>query len=343
VSGRKLFSFLIVAAFVWVASPLLLPVAMGAVFAVLIFPWLERLERFKFRTSRASALLTLGVTIVFLLPAATLIFLGTKAVLQQVRLWKDAPRGAGVGFVESILGLPAVKGLLDRASAWFPGGTRDLISTAEDVASSIGHWLADAVGGFVGQIPGMTMGMAIMVISIYFFLVDGRRLTNFLRRNSVFSSGQTELLIDTFGGMCRGVILATVASGFAQSLIYAAACLAVGGINVALVGFLVFLCSFLPLIGSSPITFGVALQQLLAGNRTGGIVLLVVALFVGLVDNVIRPMVLKGGANLHPLLAFVSAFGGLQVLGFAGVFLGPILAGLFVATVQGLLEPDPRA
>ena len=65
-------------------------------------------------------------------------------------------------------------------------------------------------------------------------------------------------------------------------------------------------------------------------DRNAALVLLVAAMGVSLVDNVVRPWVLKGTGNLHPFLAFIAAFGGLQVFGFAGVFLGPILAGLCV-------------
>src|SRR5690242_6217436 len=99
--GRKLFALLIVGLFVWISSPLLLPVAMGAVFAVLFFPWLEKLEHRKLATGTASALLTVGVTLVFLVPSSILIFLGAKTGFQQLRVWRDAPKGSGGNFFEN--------------------------------------------------------------------------------------------------------------------------------------------------------------------------------------------------------------------------------------------------
>ena len=91
-------------------------------------------------------------------------------------------------------------------------------------------------------------------------------------------------------------------------------------------------------------TFGVGLYQFLMGNTTSGVILLVTAVAVSVVDNVVRPVFLKGAANLHPLLAFVAAFGGLQTIGFIGVFIGPIIAGVFVVTLQILAsEQDSRA
>jgi predicted PurR-regulated permease PerM len=143
--------------------------------------------------------------------------------------------------------------------------------------------------------------------------------------------------------MCRSVILATVISGAAQAVIFVVACVACGVDNALLLGFLVLLASFVPLIGSAPITFGTAIHQFILGHQTVGILLVLVAIIVATVDNFIRPMVLKGAGNLHPLLAFIAAFGGLQTFGFLGVFLGPIIAGLFVVTVENLTGPEPAA
>jgi predicted PurR-regulated permease PerM len=62
---------------------------------------------------------------------------------------------------------------------------------------------------------------------------------------------------------------------------------------------------------------------------------------VSTVDNLVRAAVLKGAADLHPLLAFLAAFGGLQVFGFLGIFLGPILAVLFLVTLELLAGEEP--
>ena len=125
-----------------------------------------------------------------------------------------------------------------------------------------------------------------------------------------------------------------------QALIEIVTCIVTGRSNVALIGLLVFVASFVPVVGSAPITLGMAGQQFLEGNSGLGIVFLVVALFIMGVDNYIRPMFLKGTTQLHPMIAFVSAFGGLQTLGFTGVFLGPIIASLFIVIVQILSENE---
>ena len=71
--------------------------------------------------------------------------------------------------------------------------------------------------------------------------------------------------------------------------------------------------------------------------------MIVVGLMVATVDNFVRPIFLKGSGNLHPLVAFVAAFGGLQAFGFIGVFLGPIIAGLFTTSLKIALSPEDAA
>ena len=63
-------------------------------------------------------------------------------------------------------------------------------------------------------------------------------------------------------------------------------------------------------------------------------------------DNIVRPYVLKGGAELHPLVGFVAAFGALDAIGFYGVFIGPVVAGLFFALLPIVTRsygPENRA
>jgi predicted PurR-regulated permease PerM len=136
------------------------------------------------------------------------------------------------------------------------------------------------------------------------------------------------------------IILATVVSGAAQALLFSLACLFTGTPNVALIGLSVFVCSFLPLVGSLPATASVVIYMFAAGNTTETIVLGIVALLVTVIDNLIRPWVLKGAGGLHPLLAFIAIFGGLKTLGVPGIFMGPIIAGLFVVTFKILIEND---
>ena len=339
--GRKLFVLLATVLFLYVSYPLIFPLAMGAVLAVLVYPLYSRLEP-KMPVFAASTLLTLGVTLLFLIPFTFLFFFIAKTGFQQVQAWRDLPKSGG-GLMESFIGMPAVHDFIERSSRWLPVERQEILDSIGDLVRTTGLKLADIMAGFMAKLPSTFVAVAVIVVSIYFFLVEGKRLVALAKRGSVFNPAQTEHLLQWTGGVCRSVILASLVSGLAQAAVEVLFCVILSVPNVPLIGGLVFVASFVPLVGSAPVTIIVALQVLLSGRGEAGMALLFAALIIIVLDNLIRPLFLKGSANLHPLLAFVAAFGGLQTIGILGVFLGPIVAAVFVATWQILLSEERRA
>lgn len=338
--GRKIFAILMVGLFMYLSSTLILPVAMGAVLAVLLDPIMERMEKRKVPSILSSLLITFCVTIVLLLPMAMLIFFGAKSGFAELEIMKDSPRESG--WIEAFLNTPFVHRLLEWITSWFPVGMSELQGGAQDLLHGTGIRLADFLGNMLAKLPGMAMALAVIIVSIYFFLIDGRKLVLFLRRNSIFTPPQTDQLVHSVAIMCRSVILASLVAGAAQGLFETLFCLSIGVPNALLVGSLVFMGSFIPLVGATPATLGVAVQQYFAGNKGNGIALLVASGIVLILDNLIRPLFLRGATHLHPLLAFIAVFGGLQAFGFIGVFLGPIIAIIFVSVIGFALQTGTR-
>ncbi len=67
------------------------------------------------------------------------------------------------------------------------------------------------------------------------------------------------------------------------------------------------------------------------GQTGRGIVLLVVGgLVVSSIDNIIKPYIIQGRTDMHPLLVFLSVLGGMQAFGFQGIIIGPLTVALFV-------------
>lgn len=321
------------------ASPLLLPVIMGGLFAVVLDPTLRWLEKRKVGSKLGSALLTVGITLVLIIPTVLLLYLALKAGFAQIQRLKES---AAAGPAHSLLEHPRIQAFMDFVTQWYPVNKEQLAETVQDMARGLSLKAADLLAGALGSIPGFVLGLSVMVVSIYFILVDGHRLVLFMRRNSFFGPRQTDQLLVTLERTCRSVLLASLVSGVAQALFASTVYIFAGIPNVPLLGALVLFASFIPVIGTAPVTFGVALHQFLTGHATMGVAMVVTALIVSTMDNFIRPMFLRGSVNLHPLLAFVAAFGGLQTIGFVGIFVGPVIASLFVVTMQ-ILSQGPES
>jgi predicted PurR-regulated permease PerM len=92
--------------------------------------------------------------------------------------------------------------------------------------------------------------------------------------------------------------------------------------------------SFIPLMGSAPAGIAGTLYLLIKGKFVHAIIMAVFFLLASLSDNVVKPWVLKGKTELHPMLGLMSVLGGLTLFGAAGLFLGPIITALTITVIQ---------
>src|SRR4051794_21932315 len=110
--GRKIFAALITVAFLYITSSLIFPMAMGGVLAALFSPWADRLEKsFEKKLGNgtapkavASAILTLGITVVLILPISFLISFLARAGFRQIQSWKPMQgQTQGLGMAEGLV------------------------------------------------------------------------------------------------------------------------------------------------------------------------------------------------------------------------------------------------
>lgn len=344
--AQTLYALALASVVLFLVYPFLVPLVMGAAISALIMPVFHFLLRKKFSRAFAATICTMSVTLVFLVPITILSIQGAKAAIELVKTkldtgFSDAPGGGSEGIGQSLAQIPWIGKLLDKLStALFIDG-EELMRNISEAGKTLGLKIVNFMGDALTSLPSVGIGLFLLILSIYFFLVDGDRLARYLRRISFFPETQTELLFDSFAGLCRSVLLASVVSGIAQSAIYLVGLLVSGegSGHVALYTLIVFFASFIPIVGSAPFTFGLAIYTLLTEpSKTPGIILLIAAGVAALVDNVVRPIVLKGGANLHPLIALFGLFGGLAFFGFSGVFIGPVIVGMFVVSLECTLR-----
>ena len=299
---------------------------MGGIFAMVLSPLQALLVKRKIPAAVSAALVTGGVSLVCFVPTVFFALETAKVVRQHA---------SKIGTGAELLDLGALLSRVEeRLNAVIPLDWAGVLASARELLETIGKRAAELIGTGLSQIPSVSMALLVTVLSLYFFLVDGPRLIARARKHSFFPAKKTERILNALYGLSRGVIVAQLASGFAQTLVFTLFCLFAGVGQVGVISVLVFFMSFIPLIGAAPLTFGIAIVQLISGATGVGIALLIGAIIASTLDNFVRPWVLKDAGELHPLLAFIAAFGGLEMLGPMGIFLGPIIAGLFIVTLR---------
>ena len=95
-----------------------------------------------------------------------------------------------------------------------------------------------------------------------------------------------------------------------------------------------FILAWIPLVGCSPVWLAGAIYLYAQDALLKAILMVICGLIAGLVDNFVRPLILQGRSKMHPLVSLVAIFGGMEMFGIMGIFLGPILAAVLIALLQ---------
>jgi predicted PurR-regulated permease PerM len=174
-----------------------------------------------------------------------------------------------------------------------------------------------------------TIGLIVMLVGAYYFLADGREMANSLMRLTPLDRKYAEQLGIEFANLTRAVVLSMLLAAVAQGLLAGVGYWLCGLDAIFLLILLTTLFAMVPLVGATVVWGGAAVWLFFDGHITSAVALTVYGIVVvSLADNLIKPMILHGRSNLHPLAALLSVLGGVQALGPIGVFVGPMVVAL---------------
>ena len=208
-------------------------------------------------------------------------------------------------------------------------------------------WVQGTSGALLGASFGLIGGTILMVAGFSIFLAEAEAALAFLYSISPLTRRQTEELFTEFRNVSGAAVVGTATTSLVQSIFATAAYLIAGVPHAIFLGAATMIASFIPLIGTAivwlPVCAGLALQ----GHIPWAIfVALWCAVFVSLSDNVVKPLVMKNGVEMHTALVFLSLLGGLAAFGLVGIILGPLAISLLLALLRmyrrdyGMPEPE---
>jgi predicted PurR-regulated permease PerM len=330
------FLFLLYQAYLFL-SVFFAPIVWAGILALTFFPLTSRLVRvFGGRHSLAAFTLVVVVTVGAILPS---VYLGSLLVNQATgayhRLeqamregdawtWLDTLRASRLGALWARV-MPVVSETQVDASDMVLRATNWLSTQIVNQATSLARNALLTVANFL-----------LMLVALFFFFRDGEAMSARLRdllpmepehKDAVFAR-----LYTTVSAVVQSMVLTAVMQGLLAGIGYAL----IGGITFSVfLGFLTGLASFLPLAGPAFIWGGTAAYLALTGSvgRAVGL-LLWGTLLVSTADNLIKPLIIGERAKLPTFLLLISILGGLQIYGFLGVFLGPVI----LATLIGFVD-----
>jgi predicted PurR-regulated permease PerM len=304
---------------------------LAAVLAAALRPLMEWLTRkLGGRRSVAAAAIALAVLLAVVIPIAGLGAIIVGQIADGVQWLRETIQSEGVwGLVERLPG-PAQNAAREILEL-LPQAQQQL----QSLAGQQGAQAAAAVGGVLAATGTALFQTLMMLIALFFFLVDGPRLVEWLERRVPLGPGQFRILANDFRQTSVSVLLASFGTAAIQTAAALVGYLIARAPNVPFLVFATFVLALIPAVGGSLMVISVGLLLLATGHPVAGIFL--VAWGAGVVsisDNVARPYLLKGGMELHGGLVFFALLGGLAVFGGIGLIVGPLVLTFLVAVLN---------
>ena len=327
----------LVAGCLLVLQPFVTALLCAAIVCFSTWPVYQRIELWmRGRRSWAALAMTLLIILVFVLPIALLALTladNVAALIEQTRgLFADGlPKPP-----DWVASLPLIG---ESADGWW----RELAASKEKLAEALRKIAQPAQQGLFKT--GLLLGEGVLQMSLiafigFFFYRDGAALMAAAKSATHRVAGiLAPGLLQTVGGTIQGVVYGLVGTAIAQGLVAVIGFLIAGVPGAALLGFLTFLLSMVPV--GPPLIWGGAVVWLALKSSTGWAVFMAVWGFfvISGIDNVIKPLLISRGSSLPFVLVMLGVFGGVFAFGFVGIFLGPTLLAVGFSLVKMWTQP----
>lgn len=310
-----------------VFRPFLKEIVMAIIIVSVFYPVYEKLVKgLKGRRSLAALLMCLGLVLIVITPSVRLmVYAGEKSV--------DAYNQATTFFENHDFGdvfkTPFFeRGLLkyiDFSSLEAKGeNVRDF---SLSILKESSNWLLDGVTNVVKETANFLVSMALILVAMFFFFVDGKKMLDGIVKFSPLPDKYNDELFKRFRSISYSTFITTFIVALSQGLVGAVG-FAIIGFPAVLAGLIVTILSLFPL-GSSIFYIPIGIYYLLTGDIWQGLFIIAWGwLLISLIDNVLRTFLIKGDAEINPIFILFSILGGVSFFGFWGVILGPLVVSL---------------
>lgn len=316
-----------------VFKPFILVFSVAACVALLLAPIQRRLTRaFRGRKGLASMTIVVVTTLVLLVPVLTSVFLLTHQATVFLEWVTSNP----------VLGPADLQSFWEQLPQRYPTLEEWIAYVQVQVTPAFAGGVAQVAGGanvllqgILSRVTRAAIDLGLFLLMLFFLLRDGGRLKEELRPISPFSSEQESQIFEHLEKTIMGALQAVVVVPVAQGILAGIGFMIFGVPSPLLWGTAVILAATVPLVGS-PLGWVPACVYLFLHGQVGPAVGLAVycTVVVSGSDNVVKPLLLRGAARIHPLLGFLSIIGGVLAFGIFGFLIGPVILSLVLSAIR---------
>lgn len=310
----------------WMVGPYLLSLFLGGTLAMVAYPARRRLRARGWRPGAAAGAVT---ALALLLVVGPLTAFAVQAAKQGVTIGRelaDLKEFSPRAITATVSRWPIARSVI--------GDPETINASLRRAIQAAGQFALSAVLRIGAGAPEFLLQLILALFAFFFFLRDGEELMAWLLGLGILDREVQDRLVRSFQDTTISAVLAGLAAAVSQAVLIVAGYLALEVPGAFLAGGLTFLFAWIPMLGTVPAVLAGLIYLYIQGATTKVALMVAVGVAAGVSDNLIRPLVLKGRGDMHPLVGLVAIVGGIQMFGIMGVFIGPIMAAMLLALLR---------
>lgn len=337
-SRRALFVALLTSLLVvlLVLRPLAVSLFLAGVLGAALWPAHQRLCRaLRGRNYLAGGVLILLVMLLVLTPITALAIFVVRQSIEAATFVSETLEQSGMeGLLER---LPdRIEALVRKLLGYL--STRDMAELSSKLQTQLTQQTgaaAKALGAAVSATGAVLFQWVMMLIALFFFLTNKEALFEWVDDASPLGKERTHELAQEFKLVTGAVLRSSMLTALVQAVAAVIGYYIVSLPSPVFFGAVTFVLALVPVIGAAAVCLFAAALLLLAGHPISALFLTLWGLLVvGLVDNLVKPWLIKGEVQLHGAVVFFALIGGLAAFGAIGLLLGPLAISLFIALLR---------
>lgn len=209
---------------------------------------------------------------------------------------------------------------------YFDVSSVDIRNILANNIKDIGAFASESVKGFIKNLAEFIFDLVLSFFAMYFLFIDGQGLLDVVKKLLPLTAANKEKLVQKTRDVISSAFYGGLLVGAVQGLLGGLSFWFLGLSAPLLWGAAMFILSFLPAIGTAFVWLPAVVYLFVIGSTAKGVILFVWSAFVvSLIDNFLRPLIVSGQTNIHPLLLFFSILGAVNVFGLIGIIAGPLI------------------
>lgn len=334
-ANQLILYFLMATILLAILYPFILPMILGAVLALVVEPLVLRVDVRLKNYQQSLRLVVIILSLSLIIPLSFLLISGINSMISygQNTDWSNLSHKMEV----------LVQVLIDKSIPW----VEKLGLSVEKVKpplfnflKSIGSWGLSFLTQLAQQTPKIMIDTFVLIFSGFLTLQNKDKLSKWLKENPFLEPSTNALLTKSLYEISYSVVFAAMVSGLIQMVTAMFCTLIAGNSQWLFWGFITFFLSFVPVIGTSPVTLSLLIYSFITHDFGAFVIYVFMLIIIFACDNIFKPKLIGNKANIHPILAFLSAMGGYNLCGFYGLFFGPIMLGVALAMLTEAWRKD---